>query len=62
MKSNRRTIYYIVFIVIFGIILLADICFKIFDNGTRQYLSFLTGFLFLLMVIIEVKKKNEFCK
>ena len=62
MKSNRRTIYYIIFIVILGIILLADICFKIFDNGIRQYLSFLTGFLFLLMVIIEVKKKNELCK
>jgi hypothetical protein len=59
MKSNKRTIYYIAYIVIVAIILIIDISFKIFDNTTRKYLSFLTGFLFILIVIIEARKNRS---
>ncbi|GAA4149285.1 hypothetical protein GCM10022217_00990 [Chryseobacterium ginsenosidimutans] len=58
MKGNKRTIYYIICIALLTIILLADICFKIFNDGTKKYLSFFTSVLFLFFIIIESKRKN----
>lgn len=59
MKSNKRTIYYIVYIAIVAIILIIDILFKIFDNTTKRYLSLLTGFLFVIIIAIETKKNRN---
>ncbi len=57
MRSNKRTIYYIVYIIIVSLTLIIDILFKIFDNTTRKYLASLAGLLFILIVIIEARKK-----
>lgn len=58
MKGVNLRKYYIIYIIIFAVILVCDIFFKILNNEIRKYLTFFALFVFVVTTIVAREKKK----